>query len=169
MAGILRIFCGCLQDKMHCLVLYSSPRDWAVFPSGTKVGHNKQVLTINFSQPQCYVFKIRRLKNVLGRVSLSNRLPAKPKLNVRRVQMGQACVEHDHFENTPTFLWSMGQWELFDSSKAKGNVFSCETHHCSTTFCCIKLTISKRCLPNTDCCHYKFIVCYNMTMAHCSA
>lgn len=169
MAGILRIFCGCLQDKMHCLVLYSSPRDWAVFPSGTKVGHNKQVLTINFSQPQCYVFKIRRLKNVLGRVSLSNRLPAKPKLNVRRVQMGQACVEHDHFENTPTFLWSMGQWELFDGSKAKGNVLSCETHHCSTTFCCIKLTISKRSLPNTDCCHYKFIVCYNMTMAHCSA
>lgn len=120
MAGILRIFCGCLQDKMHCLVLYSSPRDWAVFPSGTKVGHNKQVLTINFSQPQCYVFKIRRLKNVLGRVSLSNRLPAKPKLNVRRVQMGQACVEHDHFENTPTFLWSMGQWELFDAVRPRG-------------------------------------------------
>lgn len=72
MACILRIFCGCLQDKMHCLELYSSPREWAEFPTGTKVQFNKQVLTINFSQPQCYVFKMRRLKSVLGRVSLSN-------------------------------------------------------------------------------------------------
>lgn len=154
MACILRIFCGCLRDKVHCLELYSSPREWAEFPSGTKVEYNTQVLTINSSQPQCYVFKMRRLKIVLGRASLSN----SPAAWVKRCpmcsqQMPWACVKQRLYRQTDrlTSLWS--QWEWLDYSGPR-NKFSVPTRK-STMYCLIELTISKVCLLNTDCCHYK--------------
>lgn len=152
---------------MYCLPMYSTPREWGAFPRGTKVEHNKQVLTIKFSQPQCCVFQMRRLKSVLGRVSLSNRLPVERcpmcalyKCTKEHV-LSMACVVwHPHFRdlrangNRLITSWPRGMFSLAQRK--------------NTMHCFIELTISKGCLLNTDCCHYKFLVCYNTTRAHCS-